>query len=338
MLENNSLGEKKVVLPPLVADGIAYGSGLALLACGITLIYMTTKTFNFSHASMCTWGVYVIYTGNFFLGLSPYIFFPVAFALGAIQGLAWYIFCNRYLLNRNADETVLMMSTLGYDLILLSLIQMFADILTDLGAYPRLITMGETDFEFLGMRGITVISLIVAIGILLSLHLYLTRTKFGLAIRATVENTSLAGVTGINAERVYITAWFLGGGLAGLGGSVTGMVATGSPVLGWTIVVPMFAASILGGLYSVYGGIIGGYIVGLAEYVGLALLAIAIGVWILPYRPVIPLAIMVIVLLLLPQGLAGLTRQNLKNLAKKETWIDPIQRIAGRISQTLRRG
>ncbi|MHA1943472.1 MAG: branched-chain amino acid ABC transporter permease, partial [Candidatus Thorarchaeota archaeon] len=311
--------EVKVLLPPLVADGIAYGSGLALLACGITLIYMTTKTFNFAHASMCTWGLFVIYTGNYLLGFSPYVFFPLAFVLGAGQGIIWYIICNRYLLRRNADETVLMMSTLGYELLLLSLVQMFADVLTQLGAYPRLITMSSVDFQIFGMRAITVLSLISAITILATLHLYLTRTRFGLAIRATVENTSLAGVTGINSEKVYLTAWFLGGGLAGLGGAFIGMVSTGSPVLGWGIIVPMFAASILGGLYSIYGGIVGGYIVGLVEYVGLALLAIIVGVGILPYRPVLPLAIMVIVLLVLPQGLAGLTRKDLKKIIEKDT-------------------
>ncbi|MFX1263278.1 MAG: branched-chain amino acid ABC transporter permease [Promethearchaeota archaeon] len=327
-----------MILPPVVADGIAYGSGLALLACGITLIYMTTRTFNFAHASMCTWGLFVIYSGYFFTGLSPYVFFPLAFLLGAGQGLVWYLICNRYLLRRGADETVLMMSTLGYELLLLSFVQIYADVLTDLGAYPRLITMSTIDFEILGMRAITVISLVSAIAILVTLHLYLTRTKFGLAIRATVENTSLAGVTGINAERVYLTSWILGGGLAGLGGAYAGMVATGSPVLGWGIIVPMFAASILGGLYSIYGGIVGGYIVGLAEYVLLTMLAVVVGSGILPYRPVIPLAIMVIVLLVLPQGLAGLTRQDLKKLVTKETWIGLGQRGSRRLGQLVRRG
>jgi branched-chain amino acid transport system permease protein len=99
----------------------------------------------------------------------------------------------------------------------------------------------------------------------------------------------------------------------------------------------MFAASILGGLYSVYGGIVGGYIVGLAEYVGLALLAIVVGVGILPYRPVIPLAIMVIVLMFLPEGLAGLTRQHLKKLATKETWIGLPRRGSKRLAQIVRR-
>ncbi|MFX0054284.1 MAG: branched-chain amino acid ABC transporter permease [Promethearchaeota archaeon] len=327
-----------MILPPLVADGLAYGSGLALLACGITLIYMTTRTFNFAHASMCTWGLFVIYSGYYLTGLTPYVFFPLAFLLGAGQGLVWYLVCNRYLLRRGADETVLMMSTLGYELLLLSFVQMFADVLTSIGAYPRLITMSTVDFEILGMRAITVISLISAIAILATLHLYLTRTKFGLAIRATVENTSLAGVTGINSERVYLTAWILGGGLAGLGGAYMGMVATGSPVLGWGIIVPMFAASILGGLYSIYGGIVGGYIVGLAEYVLLAALAVVVGSGILPYRQVIPLAIMVIVLLVLPQGLAGLTRQDLKKLIMKETWVGLGQRGSRRLGQLARRG
>jgi branched-chain amino acid transport system permease protein len=321
-----------------VADGLAYGSGLALLACGITLIYMTTKTFNFAHASMCTWGLFVVYSGSFLTGLSPYIFFPLAFLLGAGQGVFWYLVCNRYLLRRNADETVLMMSTLGYELLLLSFVQIFADVLTGLGAYPRLITMSSEDFELVGMRAVTIVSLVSAIAILVTLHLYLTRTRYGLAVRATVENTSLASMAGINSEKVYLSAWLLGGGLAGLGGAFVGMVSTGGPVLGWSTIVPMFAASILGGLYSIYGGIVGGYVVGLAEYVGLTLLSLAVGVGILPYRSVIPLAIMVIVLLLLPRGLAGLTKQGLKELLKKERWMSASQFVSKRVSQAAHRG
>ncbi|HDI42482.1 MAG TPA: branched-chain amino acid ABC transporter permease, partial [Candidatus Bathyarchaeota archaeon] len=129
---------------------------------------------------------------------------------------------------------------------------------------------------------------------------------FGVALRATIENPSLASVIGINPEIVYLVSWVIGGGLACLGGAMISMVLTGTPVMGMLIVVSMFAASILGGLYSIYGGALGGYVVGLAEYVGIYGLKTVVGPWILPYRPVIPLIIMAVTLLIFPQGLAGL--------------------------------
>ena len=86
------------------------------------------------------------------------------------------------------------------------------------------------------------------------------------------------------------------------------MVSTGTPVMGMLLVVSMFAASILGGLYSIYGGAIGGYVVGLAEYIGIYVLKGYVGTWVLSYRPVI---IMSTALLLFPQGLAGISWESI---------------------------
>lgn len=295
------------MIPPVVADGIAYASAIALLACGITLIYMCTRTFNFAHASMATWGLFIVYTGVELYGGSPYQYFPLAFLFGGILGAICYICINGPLLRRQASEVTLMMSTLGYELILLSTLQMYADYLTKkFKLYPRLITLGTHDFQIFGIRAVTTISFIMAVSILTTLHLFLIKTKFGIAIRATVENPPLANVIGINSEKVYITSWIIGGGLASLGGATISLVLTGSPYMGWTIIVTMFAASILGGLYSIYGGTLGGYIVGIAEYVGMSILAGIIGPWILAYRPVIPLIIMAVTLLAFPRGLAGI--------------------------------
>jgi len=295
------------MFPPVVADGIAYASAIALMACGITLIYMCTRTFNFAHASMATWGLFIVYTGVELYGGSPYHYFPLAFLFGGLLGAICYICVNGPLIRRQASEVTLMMSTLGYELVLLSALQMYADYLTlKFKLYPRLITMGTYDFQIFGVKAITVISFVSAVTILTALHLFLVRTKFGIAIRATVENPPLANIVGINSEKVYMTSWIIGGGLASLGGAVVGLVLTGSPYMGWTIIVTMFAASILGGLYSIYGGTLGGYIVGIAEYVGMSILAGIVGPWILPYRPVVPLIIMSIALLAFPQGLAGI--------------------------------
>ncbi len=305
------------MFPPVVADGIAYASAMALLACGITLIYMCTRTFNFAHASMATWGLFIVYTGVELYGGSPYYYFPFAFLFGGLLGAICYIWINGPLLRRRASEVTLMMSTLGYELILLSALQMYSDYLTlKFKLYPGLITLGTYDFRIFGIKAITVVSFVSAVGILTALHLFLVRTKFGIAIRATVENPPLANIIGINSEKVYITSWILGGGLASLGGAMISLVLTGSPVMGWTIIVTMFAASILGGLYSIYGGTLGGYLVGLAEYVGMSILAALVGPWILTYRPVVPLIIMCVALLVFPRGLAGIPWGSLLKLGR----------------------
>lgn len=295
------------MIPPIVVDGIAYAGAIALMACGVTLIYICTKTFNFSHASMTTWGLYIVYTGVMLHGGTPYQYLPLAFLFGGLLGAICYLCINGPLLRRGASPTTLMMSTLGYEFVLLSTVQIYTDYLTrTFKLYARMTTLSIYDSEILGVRAITLVSFMIAIGTLIILHTFLVKTKFGIALRVTVENPSLASIIGINSERVYMASWILGGGLASLGGAAASLVLTGTPVMGWLIIVTMFAASILGGLYSIYGGTIAGYIVGVVEYVGIYFLASAIGSWVTPYRPVIPLIIMAITLLTLPEGLASL--------------------------------
>ena len=306
-------------ISPVISDGIVYASAMALLASGITLIYMSTKTFNFAHASMATWGLFVVYTCVSFFGGSPYYYLPFAFLFGGLLGVLNYFLVTGPLLRRNATEVTLMMSTLGFELLLLSAVQIYADYLTKVyKLYPRLITLSVYDFEVLGMNASMLLSFVIAVGILISLHVFLIKTKFGIAIRATVENPDLAKAIGINADMVYLASWLLGGGLAGLGGAMAALAVTGSPYMGWNLIVSMFAASILGGLYSVYGAILGGFIIGLAEYPGLYGLSGIMGTWILAYRPVVSLTIMVVALLTFPQGLAGIPWSKLFGMSSKK--------------------
>ena len=125
-------------------------------------------------------------------------------------------------------------------------------------------------------------------------------------MRATIENTPLSEASGINSDKIYLTSWIIGGGMASLGGAVLAMATTGSPVLGMNLIANMFAGAILGGLYSIYGGLFGGFVVGLAEYAIVYWLAQSLGTWVLGYRLAIPLLIMVVTLLFFPRGLAGI--------------------------------
>jgi branched-chain amino acid transport system permease protein len=294
-------------MAPWLATGLIYASALALAAGGITLLYISTRTFNFAHASMATAGFYVVYTGSVLGGGTPYLYFPLAFLVGGLLGIICYYGLNRPLLGRGAAEITLMMSTLGYDLILLSLIQMYADYLTfSMQLFPRRVNMNVFDFKLWGENAATIILPILAIIFLTGLHLFLVKTKFGVAMRATIERPILAGASGIDSDRVYLVAWLIGGGMAALGGAAMSMAVTGTPVLGMNAISFMFAGAILGGLHSLYGGILGGFVVGLAEYAGVFYLSQVFGTWVLSYRMAIPLLLMAVTLQLFPWGLAGI--------------------------------
>ncbi len=308
----------------VLMTAIGYSGGIALAAAGITLIYMTTGTFNFAHASMTAWGFYIIFSFyKVFFGGNPYYFFPVAFVFSGILGIITYVIVNRWLLKKGADMVTLMMSTLGIDLIFFAFINVFADYLTSVyKVNSRLIVMTTYDMvlgEIAGFKfkAITLISVLLVVGIALLFYFILTRTKFGIAFRITVENPDLASILGINTEVIYLVAWFIGGALAGLGGAVLSLVISGNPYTGNVVIVPEFAASIVGGLYSIYGAFLGGYLIGLSEYIIINLIASAFGRSLVVYEPLIPLLAMAATLLIYPSGLAGINWEKLFKKLKR---------------------
>src|SRR5437764_1354378 len=130
-----------------------------------------------------------------------------------------------------------------------------------------------------------------------SQFLFLTRTKFGIAMRASVENPSLARVLGIDVERAYVFAWFLAGGFGATAGSFSVLWLQGGTTFGSGLIVEIFAASVLGGLASVYGAAFGGLIVGASEILLTQAGITVFGSWISIYQKGFPLLIMVITLL-----------------------------------------
>jgi len=297
----------------LVVKAVAYSSCIGIGAAAITLIYNATRTFNFAHASMVAWGMYVVFASTCLFGYTPYHYLPLAALFGSFLGLAIYGAVNRRLLKAKAKEISLMMSTLGVDLILFGFLNVFSDYLLRVYRLPAKYFILETrDFliEFGGtqIRLVGIVAPVILVLVVVALHAFLTKTKLGIAMRASIENPELAGLSGVNPELSYVLAWIIGGALASLSGGLLSLVITGYTAVGMTIVVSFFAGAIVGGLYSVYGSLLGGFLVGLGEYLGVTLLATLVGGWISAYRPAIPLAIMAATLLTQPGGLAALLR------------------------------
>jgi branched-chain amino acid transport system permease protein/neutral amino acid transport system permease protein len=128
------------------------------------------------------------------------------------------------------------------------------------------------------------------------LHLFLQRTKVGKAMRAMADNPTLARLSGIDTERVILWTWVIGGGLAALAGVFLAMDTRLQPEMGWFLLLACFAAAILGGIGKPMGAIAGGYIIGLMMELSTLVLPTE-------YSPVVPFAILVVLLLVRPTGL-----------------------------------
>jgi branched-chain amino acid transport system permease protein len=142
------------------------------------------------------------------------------------------------------------------------------------------------------------LSLAVSAVLVFAVHLLLTRTAIGRSMRAVSENPALAGVVGVEVRKVIRTVWFLGAGLAAIAGVSAGVLVQIRPQMGLDLLLPLFAAAILGGIGSVPGAMLAGLIVGLAEAIAVQ----AIGA---EWRAAVAFAILVLVLLVRPQGLFG---------------------------------
>ena len=138
----------------------------------------------------------------------------------------------------------------------------------------------------------------------MSLHLLLTYTTLGKAMRATADNPVLAQAAGIHTERIILVTWFVGAGVAAFGGFLRAADTELVPVLGFRLLLLIFAVVILGGIGSFYGAVIAAYIIGLAENIGI-MLFVMINVSTV-YRQAMGFIVLIIVLLIKPTGLLGL--------------------------------
>ena len=317
-------------MDPTLSNSIIYGCIYALMCVGLTLTYMTTKVPNFAHANFVVFAIFSGATAFIFGGFSsPYMTVPVAALAGAVVATLLYLLVLNPLTKRGANIVVLMIATLAAGIvfdaavaaIFISYIgKTYAKFLSDKGYY--LFNLNQLpDFRAFGEPGILFVApaamILVTIGIVL-----LLRTRFGIAMRAAIENPNLARILGINVERVYLISWFIAGLLAGIGGGLFSIQSPSPPSTSSNIIVDIFSGVVLGGIGSIYGGIIGGFIVGFSETYGIRLLTVfadntwgyQVGSQLTAFQKGIPLAIMIITLLVIPQGLTSLNWRKILRL------------------------
>jgi branched-chain amino acid transport system permease protein len=302
--------------PILLSGALIFSSLLTLLSIGLTLTYLTTKVSNFAHSAIASVGAYITLTVVEFWQWNPYHYLFVAVLVGSVLALTQYLLVFRPLIRRGASNVVLMVATLAMELVLLSVLNIYADYLTKtFKIRSRYFFLASSDITLIGQRGLLIIAPSLTVIIATLLHLLLTRTKFGIAMRAAIEDPSLASVVGINVDLVYAVSWVVAGGLGGLSGALLPLYTPGYPEMSAIIIVSVFAASIVGGLISIYGAVLGGLLMGLSEILGTSYLASFLGSWVIPYRPLIPLIAIVITLLLAPNGIMGV-----KGLKTESLW------------------
>ena len=298
------------------------------MAIGLTLTYLTTKVPNFAYGSFVTIGIYTSFSLYRLDKVIPYFSIPVAFLVGGTASVAMYLGILRVLARRGSSLVALMISTLALDIAFTGIFGIYTDylynhyLLIDSKSFYQL----SGDFLLYDLPGVSYIAPISLAVVTIAVFLLLSRTKFGVAMRASVENPNLARVVGINVEKVYVFAWFLAGAFAATSGVFYTLRLPGSVDAGSKLIVEIFSASVLGGLASIYGAVLGGLIIGMSEILVTTAGTQIFGSWVLIYQKGVPLVIMIITLLFLPQGLVSINWRNLPrriaaNFLKVTQWF-----------------
>lgn len=248
----------------LVADGLVVGSVIALGAVGLTLTYSILRFANFGQGEFMTWGAYLAISSLAFLlavtgggvmePLGPFSFgwqliaaMVLAAGLTALLALLvdWLLF--RHL--RRGNAITLVIASFGAALALRNLVQFLYGTLPEYYSREIQIAIRLVPRDVLGGLRVTPDQMLViglTLGLMLALQWLLTRTTLGRAMRATAMNPALARVAGVDVEGVIRATWVIGASLAAVAGVFVGITLQIRPMLGFDLLLPLFAAAILG--------------------------------------------------------------------------------------------
>ncbi len=271
--------------------GIVQGSIYALGAIGITLVFAIMRYGHFAHGDLATFGAFIALAFTTTPGLSPYAALPLAVvATGVFAIVIDRVF---YAHLRALPKIITTIASFGVALMLRSFVQVVWGVNTT--SYTRGITRPENWFG-LRIKSHEIVTLLVAIALVVALHLFLTRNKWGKAMRAMSDNPELALFSGVDNAKVISLTWIIAGGLCAASGFFLGLNTELKSVMGWNILLPTFAAAILGGVGRIEGAIVGGLLVGIAE---------ELSVLVIPgeYKVMSAFGILLLVLLFRPTGL-----------------------------------
>lgn len=287
----------------LLVNGIVNGAVVALAAVGVSLVYGILRIVNFAHGEYLTFGAYAaVLVASWGAGMVAATGAAIAAALVLAVALEFVLW--RPLRRKGAGFMSLFIGSIGLALVLRNVLFLAAT------AEPRTYPVDVFQVYVLGSLRISktqAIAVAAALAAIAFVAFLLARTTLGKSMRALSDDSVLAAVSGIEVDRVVVATWALAGALAGLAGVLAALVQSSfDPNVGFALLLPVFAAVVLGGIGSAYGALVGGLAIGvLTEASTWTRLAGGVSP---VYKPVVAFAVLVLALLLRPQGLFGRTR------------------------------
>jgi len=279
-------------------NGLTLGVIYALGAVGLTLVYGILKLVNFAHGDFLTFGAYMAYMVNVTWGMPLFAGIFVAMAATAVLGLFLERAMWRPMRSRGAGFLQLLLMAIGLAFIIRSTIQWFW------GTEIRTLDVNVVDSAtFLGLRIGETELMVVLVGlvVLVATGLVVRFSLLGKQMRALSDDLALAETAGIDTRRVILYTWIFSGALAGLAGVLSGALTNLRPELGFELLLPIFAAVILGGIGNPFGALVGGLVLGVViEWSTLVIEP--------RWKVTVGFVALIIALVIRPQGIFGKAR------------------------------
>lgn len=291
-------------------DGAIAGSMIGLGAIGVTLTYSILRFSNFAHGDFMAWGAYAALAVVGVLGgstpMEPLSFgWPLLLAMFVAMGLTallalaldWLLFAR---LRARGQAIIVVMASFGASMALRSLLEF---IFTSRPTYfSRAIQMATPLGLGIRITADQVALLVLTLLLVTGMHMFISRSQRGREMRAYAQNPALAQVVGIDVASVVRATWVIGAALACASGVMVGVLVQIRPLMGLSLLLPIFAAAILGGIGSVPGAVLGGLIIGLSEAAAVQFVGAE-------WRAAVAFVILMAVLLVRPVGLFGVAER-----------------------------
>lgn len=291
----NSSGDLRQALQ-LFVEGINLGLLIAMMAIGLSLIFGTTGLVNFAHGEVVTLGAFLTLVFNVTIGMHLILAVVVSIGLTALVSALFDVGIFRPLRRRGIGLISQLVITIGLSLFLrFGLLFIFGG---GRFTYAQYATQSGDDYGPIVLAPKTIWTFALAVLVLVGIGLLLQRTQLGRAMRAVADNRDLAESSGIDVQRVILIVWAVGGGLAALGGSLWAVNEALNYLIGFRLLLPIFAGMILGGIGTAYGALVGSLVVGV--FIQMSTLVIPSEL-----KNAAAMLVLAVVLVVRPQGILG---------------------------------
>lgn len=278
-------------------NGITVGGIYALIALGYTMVYGILKIVNFAHGDVFMIGSFLGLVFVQGLGMPIYVAFPLAAVATAIVGIFIERVAYRPIRMHGADALAVLIAALGVSIFLENFAQLVWG--TETHSYVQQIQKKTYKFGGITLSNIQIGVIILCIALMVVLYLIVNKTKIGVAMRATSQSIVSAQLMGINTERIISLTFGVGSALACVAGVLVGTYYDAVyPLVGYSYGLKAFAAAILGGIGSIPGAMLGGFLIGIVETLGAGYISAG-------YKDAFAFGILILVLIFRPSGLLG---------------------------------